>query len=176
MRTRPERRPTPATRAATALALAAALLAAAGAQAHGDSHPPRSAPAAGPPDDTQHDWGRAGDPRRVQRTVELAMDDRMRFVPALLRVRLGETLRLRVRNQGALLHELVIGTESELDAHAELMRRHPGMEHDAPYMAHVAPRRQGEIVWHFNRRGQFHFGCLLPGHWEAGMRGRIHVE
>lgn len=168
-------------RGAAALALAAALLALLAlpgtATAHGDAHAGRAAPAAPAAlDDTQHDWGRAGDPARVDRSVLLDMSDRMRFQPALLRVRLGETLRLRVRNRGALLHELVIGTEAELAAHAELMRRHPGMEHDAPYMAHVAPRRQGELVWQFNRAGRFHFGCLVPGHWEAGMRGVIVVE
>jgi len=39
----------------------------------------------------------------------------------------------------------------------------------------VAAGRQGDIVWTFNRAGTFHFGCLIPGHWEAGMRGLIHV-
>lgn len=42
-------------------------------------------------------------------------------------------------------------------------------------MAHVAPGRTGEIVWHFNRAGEFDFACLIPGHHEAGMVGRIKV-
>lgn len=43
-------------------------------------------------------------------------------------------------------------------------------------MAHVAPGQTGEIVWHFNRPGDFEFACLIPGHFEAGMVRRIRVE
>lgn len=132
---------------------------------------PRAAPSS-----EQHDWGREGDPQRATRTLTVDMSDRMRFSPELLQVKLGETVRLRVTNHGAAMHELVIGTEAELAAHAELMKKHPGMEHDAPYMAHVAPRRQADLVWTFNRAGTFHYGCLIPGHWEAGMRGLIQVR
>ncbi len=161
------------TRRHAGLWLATALVAPGIASGHGDAKhqgDPRA------PSDEQHPWGREGDPRHVSRTITLAMRDAMRFSPDRLQVRLGETLRLRVRNRGALLHELVIGTEAELAAHAELMRRHPGMEHDAPYMAHVAAGRHGDIVWNFNRAGTFHFACLIPGHWEAGMRGQVHVR
>lgn len=141
--------------------------------AHGETHPakPRAAPST-----EQHDWGREGDPSRVTRTLTIDMSDRMRFSPDVVKVRLGDTVRLRVKNSGAAMHELVIGTEAELVAHAELMKKHPGMEHDAPYMAHVAPRRQADLVWTFNRAGTFHYGCLIPGHWEAGMKGLIQVQ
>jgi uncharacterized cupredoxin-like copper-binding protein len=49
------------------------------------------------------------------------------------------------------------------------------MEHEEPYMSHVAPGKRGEIVWQFNRAGEFDFACLLPGHYEAGMVGKIKV-
>jgi uncharacterized cupredoxin-like copper-binding protein len=70
----------------------------------------------------------------------------------------------------------VIGTERELKEHAALMQKFPKMEHDEPYMAHVAPGRTGEIVWLFNRAGEFEFACLIPGHFEAGMVGKIKVS
>jgi uncharacterized cupredoxin-like copper-binding protein len=70
----------------------------------------------------------------------------------------------------------VIGTPKELQEHAEMMRKHPNMEHDEPYMAHVSPGKTGDIVWTFNREGDFEFACLLPGHFEAGMRGTIRVR
>lgn len=123
----------------------------------------------------QQPWGIAGDARRVSRTITLRMTDGMRFHPDRIRVRLGETIRFRLRNEGRMLHEMVIGTRAVLDEHAELMRRFPDMEHDEPWMAHVAPGGTGEIVWHFNRAGEFHFACLIPGHHEAGMKGRILV-
>ena len=75
-----------------------------------------------------------------------------------------------------VLHELVIGTRTALDEHTELMKKYPEMEHDEPYMAHVGPGQHGEIVWRFNRIGEFDFACLIPGHYQAGMKGRIVVR
>jgi uncharacterized cupredoxin-like copper-binding protein len=43
-------------------------------------------------------------------------------------------------------------------------------------MAHVAPGRTGRIVWTFNRPGDFDFACLVAGHYQAGMVGRITVS
>ena len=123
----------------------------------------------------QKAWGIAGKAARVTRTIEIAMSDAMRFSPAAIDVRQGEVVRLVVRNEGALLHELVIGTKPALAEHAALMAKHPGMEHDEPYMAHVSPGKKGELVWEFNRPGEFHFACLVAGHYQAGMVGTIKV-
>jgi uncharacterized cupredoxin-like copper-binding protein len=123
----------------------------------------------------QQAWGIAGNGDEVTRTVEIRMSDRMRFTPDRLTVRVGETVRFVVFNEGRLMHELVIGSKPVLDRHAELMRKFPNMEHDEPYMAHVAPGRRGEIVWKFNRAGEFDFGCLVPGHYESGMIGKVTV-
>jgi uncharacterized cupredoxin-like copper-binding protein len=103
------------------------------------------------------------------------MTDNMRFTPDKLDIRLGETVRLVMRNDGKLLHELVIGTRKDLDEHAALMMKFPGMEHDEPYMAHVPPGKTGQIVWTFNRAGEFDFACLIAGHYQAGMVGKIKV-
>jgi uncharacterized cupredoxin-like copper-binding protein len=80
-----------------------------------------------------------------------------------------------IRNAGKMLHEMVIGTKQELDEHAALMAKFPDMEHDEPFMAHVAPGKTGLIVWNFNRPGQFHYACLIAGHYQAGMVGSIQV-
>jgi uncharacterized cupredoxin-like copper-binding protein len=154
-------------------ALAATLLLApAVASAHGDTSHEKPA---GPVVREQKPWGIAGDAKAVSRTIEVTMTDNMRFVPDFIEVRQGETLRLVHRNRGKLMHEFVLGTRKELDEHAALMKRFPTMEHDEPYMAHVAPGKTGEIVWHFNRAGEFDFACLIPGHYDAGMVGRIKV-
>ncbi|MEW6693862.1 MAG: cupredoxin family protein [Pseudomonadota bacterium] len=144
-----------------------------GPQGHGSGHDMHQRSAL-PPE--QKPWGIAGDPARVTRTIEVRMSDDMRFTPDRITVREGETVRLRAVNRGRVLHELVIGTDAELAAHAELMKQHPDMEHDEPYMAHVPPGRRGEIVWHFNRPGTFAFACLIPGHFDAGMRGTVIVQ
>ena len=150
-----------------ALALAAPLV-----LAHGDTH---KAPATAAPKE-QKPWGIGGDAAAARRTIEIRMDDAMRFTPARIEVREGETVRFRVRNAGKVLHEMVIGTPEELKAHAEMMKKHPGMEHDEPFMSHVAAGKSGDIVWNFNRTGTFQFACLIPGHFEAGMLGTIVVQ
>lgn len=104
------------------------------------------------------------------------MSDRLRFTPAEISVRKGEVVRLVVRNSGKLEHEFVLGTLPELKEHAQLMQKHAGMEHDAPHMAHVAPGKLGSIAWQFTEPGEFYYGCLVPGHFEAGMLGRIVVR
>ena len=104
------------------------------------------------------------------------MTDDMRFAPHKIEVREGETVRLRAENRGKVLHEIVLGTKADLDAHAEMMARHPGMEHDEPHMAHVAAGQRGDIVWTFNRPGTFDFACLIAGHYQAGMTGTITVR
>ncbi len=124
----------------------------------------------------QKPWGIAGDAKAAKRTIEVSMSDAMRFTPDRIEVKQGETIRFVLRNRGKLLHEFVIGTKAELDAHAALMAKHPGMEHDEPYMAHVAPGKSGQIVWTFNRSGDFDFACLIAGHYSAGMTGRIVVK
>jgi uncharacterized cupredoxin-like copper-binding protein len=139
---------------------------------HGDAkHDPKP----GPISTEQKPFGREGDPAKVTRTVDIDMSDRMRFHPAQLTVRQGDTVRFRVQNSGKVLHELVLGTRAELKAHAELMQKHPGMEHDEPHMVHVGPGKSATLVWQFNRAGEFYYGCLVPGHFEAGMVGRIVV-
>lgn len=150
--------------------LGAILLGASPAWAHGDK-----ADTHAPVVKEQKDWGIAGDAKDVRRTITLVMTDNMRFTPDRIEVKQGETVRLRIQNKGQLLHELVLGTPAELAAHAEQMLKHPGMEHDEPYMTHVKPGQRGEIIWTFNRAGQFEFACLIAGHFQAGMKGRITV-
>lgn len=124
----------------------------------------------------EYGFGRQGDPKNVTRTIAIDMSDRMRFSPAETTVREGETIRFVVTNKGKMLHEMVIGTMHELKAHADLMEKHPGMEHDEPYMAHVKAGEMQELVWQFTKGGEFYFACLIPGHFEAGMLGKIKVS
>lgn len=163
----------PLNRLALHLVAAAALLTGSGAAwAHGNA-PHATVKAA--MSAQQQDWGIAGNAKAVQRTITLRMGDDMRFAPAHIEVREGETVRLVVQNRGQLLHEIVLGTQASLAQHAEMMLKHPGMEHDEPYMAHVKAGRKGDLVWTFNRPGRFDFACLIPGHYQAGMVGTINV-
>jgi uncharacterized cupredoxin-like copper-binding protein len=121
-------------------------------------------------------YGRAGDPAKARRTVQIGMDDQMHFMPGDLKVRKGQTVRFVVSNDGVLMHEMVIGTMKDLKKHAELMKKFPGMDHDEPHMVHVAPGKRGDLTWQFTKTGEFYYACLIPGHLEAGMIAKITVK
>lgn len=153
---------------------AAALIAASfGAQAHQENHGKQKSAQV---TREQKPWGIAGNAKSVTRTIQIAMSDNMRFTPDRVEVKQGETIRFVVRNTGKVLHEMVIGTRKELDEHAALMVKFPSMEHDEPYQAHVPAGKTGEMIWHFNRAGDFEFACLIAGHYQAGMVGKIKVS
>ena len=138
-------------------------------QAHSHDSKPASAQKA------QAAWGIAAEARAATRTITIDMSDAMRFTPASIEVKQGEVIRFDVANSGKLPHEMVIGTRKALEEHAAQMAKAPHAQHDATGMVNVAPGRKGEFTWHFNRVGEFDFACLVPGHLQAGMAGRIKV-
>jgi uncharacterized cupredoxin-like copper-binding protein len=151
--------------------LFAALLAGGSAAAHDDAHHSMPGHAAPP-----LPFGHAADPARAKRSITIGMDDRLRFTPAKVAVRKGEVVRFVVSNSGKLPHEFILGTLAELKEHAQIMQKHPGMEHDAPHMAQVAPGNSRSVTWQFTQSGEFYYGCLVPGHFEAGMLGKVVVR
>ena len=159
----------------TTLAFAVLVWAASTAFAHGDAHMTKK-PAYDASKVEERAFGREGDPKRVTRTVKLDMTDAFRFTPADITVKRGETVKFVVANSGKVLHEMVLGTTEELKAHAELMKKFPDMEHADANMAHVKPGAKGEIVWQFTKACEYQFACLIPGHYEAGMVGKVVVK
>ena len=123
----------------------------------------------------QKEWGIAGDAKDIKRTIKISMSDTMRFTPDMIAVKQGDTVRISLKNNGKILHEMVIGTKKELEEHAALMVKFPTMEHEEPYMAHIPPGKTGQIIWTFNKAGEFDFACLIAGHYQAGMVGKIKV-
>lgn len=120
--------------------------------------------------------GQPGKAENVNRTITITMSDTMRYNPAHITARQGETIKFIVRNSGKMKHELVLGTEKELKAHYELMKKNPEMAHEEDNMVTVLPGASGEIVWHFTKAGKIDFACLLPGHYDAGMKGFVSVK
>lgn len=149
-------------------------LAASIAGAHGETG--QANKAFDPAQAEQKEFGIAGDPAKVTRTVHLSMSDKMRFTPGRLAVKQGDTVKFVITNKGRMLHEMVLGTRKDLQQHADMMKRFPDMEHDEPYMAHVKPGKTEEMVWTFNQPGEFDYACLIPGHFQAGMIGKIVVS
>lgn len=128
-------------------------------------------------DDTA--YGKPGDPKKPARVVTIAMSERdgkMLFTPDRIEIRRGEQVKFALRNNGELDHELVLATLEENLKHAIEMQKNPDMEHDDPNAKRLAPKKTGEIVWQFTKAGEFDFSCLIPGHREAGMTGKVIVK
>ena len=123
--------------------------------------------------------GEPGDPKKPAQVIVVTMregDGEMLFFPERLEVRKGEQVRFLLRNNGLLDHEFVVATTEENLKHAEEMRKNPDMEHDDPNAKRITSKKASELVWKFTKAGQFEFGCLIPGHREAGMTGIIVVK
>jgi uncharacterized cupredoxin-like copper-binding protein len=120
--------------------------------------------------------GQPGKTENISRTVTITMLDSMRYSPASVTVKQGETIRFIVKNSGKIKHEMVLGTEKELKEHYELMKKTPEMEHADENMVTVPPGESGEIIWQFTKAGKIDFACLIPGHYDAGMKGTVKVK
>ena len=124
-------------------------------------------------------YGRPGDPQQPSRLIVVTMkeaDGKMLFEPASITVRKGEQIRFRLDNIGALDHEFLLGTPQEIAEHGEMMKAMPDMKHDDLNAKQVAAKAWGDLLWHFTRAGELDFACLIPGHREAGMSGKIIVK
>ena len=123
--------------------------------------------------------GEPGDPKKPARIVQVTMgemDGKMMFMPAKVEVQKGEQVKFVLRNNGELDHEFILATTAENLKHGEAMKKNPDMEHDDPNGKRLAPKKADEIVWKFTKAGEFEYGCLIPGHREAGMIGTIIVK
>lgn len=149
------------------LALAAVTLAAitAALPARGHEHHAHESYAAGQP----------GDPAKPSRTIEVEMSE-MAFQPARIEVKRGEQIRFVIRNAGYEDHEFLLATAEENLKHAEVMKKHPHMEHDDPNGVRLAPKKSAEILWKFTHAGTFEYSCLIPDHREFGMIGKVTVK
>ncbi|MER8376238.1 cupredoxin family protein [Mesorhizobium sp. M1338] len=123
--------------------------------------------------------GNPGEAGKAKRTINISMsekdDGKMLFQPAVLRVKKGETVRLKFVNKGQVDHEFVMDVHEGIREHKALMEKFPDMEHADPNAIRLAPGARGEIIWTFANAGDFGFGCLVPGHYDSGMKGDINV-
>ncbi len=148
------------------------------ATGHAHGHEGNAAHGASPAD--QH----LNDPvaQVVSRSIEIRMDDQMRFTPNQIDVQAGETIRFVVHNAGKVEHELVLGHEQAIREHAQAMKRdaaqgkaHGADHHSSGAAITVAPGETGQLVVTFPKAGTLQMACLIPGHFEAGMKGSLTV-
>lgn len=128
----------------------------------------------------QMEVGQPGTSAEVDRTVKVRMyeteDGQYLYEPRELAVEAGETVHFDIVNEGENPHELVLDTMPKNAEHMELMAKFPEMEHDDPNAVRLEPGEKGSIIWTFSNSGSFEFACLMPGHYEAGMRSPVTVN
>lgn len=141
--------------------------------------------------------GEAGNAADVDQVIEVKMYDNY-YEPEKLDIKKGQTVRFVVKNLGELVHEFNIGTAAMHAAHQEememmvehgmlepdkinhdMMKMDMGngpMEHNDPNSILLEPNKDGEIIWRFSEDAKLEFACNIPGHYDSGMMGNIHLE
>ena len=123
--------------------------------------------------------GEPGDPTKPYRTVAVTIsegNEKMSYAPPEIDVWTGEQVKLVVKNAGMLKHEFFLDSFKHNASHKNEMQKNPEMEHDDPNAESSEPGQQKEILWRFSKPGTFEFTCLIPGHYEAGMHGKVVVK
>lgn len=148
-------------------------------------------------------FGEPAPASRAGRTVEITLGD-MFYRPSSLDVQAGETVRFVLKNEGSVLHEFNLGTAALHARHQQEMlkmqqdglltptamkpgghmsghgmERDPGaapMHHDDPNSVLVEPGKTAELTWTFKNASGLEFACNVPGHYQAGMVGRLSVR
>jgi uncharacterized cupredoxin-like copper-binding protein len=119
--------------------------------------------------------GEPGNPNKPARTIEIEMNE-MAYTPSHIEVKRGEQIRFKIHNAGREDHEFLLATTKQNLAHAEVMKKHPHMEHDEPNGVRLAPKQSAEILWKFTHAGTFEYSCLIPDHRDYGMIGHVTVK
>jgi len=137
-------------------------------------------------------FGHPAPAAKATRTVEVTLGD-MYFEPRSLEVKAGETVRFVVINKGQVAHEFNLGDAAMHAAHQKEMLAMAqmdhskmghggmdhgnmgGMQHDDPNMVMVQPGQRGELTWTFSRSAPIEFACNVPGHYQAGMVGKLNI-
>lgn len=152
---------------------------------------------------SQHyDFGHPAGAAEATRSVEIRMGE-MFYGPASLQVKAGETVRFVLKNEGILLHEFGLGSAAMHAEHQKQMARmleqglltptgmahrdhahmghgtdaggHGMLQHDDPNSVLVEPGKNAELTWTFTRAAELEFACNIPGHYQAGMTGRLRI-
>lgn len=142
-------------------------------------------------------FGHAAPASQATRTIEVTLGD-MYFEPKAVEVKAGETVRFVLTNKGQLLHEFNLGNAAMHAQHQQEMLKMQqsgmltstgikhmdmdhgsmagmGMKHDDANSVFVEPGKTAELTWRFAKTANLEFACNIPGHYQAGMVGRLTI-
>lgn len=147
------------------------------AMAHGEHGPvDKNIRVENPIEAVSTSFGRMGSSREISRTVEIDMSEDRRIAPSDISVNQGETIRFLIRNSSKELHAFMLGSAAEIDDRASEVKSGALTVEDGMSSRRVAPGRSVELVWEFTTEGIFEIACLVTGHADPVMRGRISVR
>lgn len=120
-------------------------------------------------------FGHPGAPGAHVRVIHIQALD-LSFEPKSITVQRGETVKFVITNKSPVTHEFVIGDPVLQTEHEKEMQTMPGMPmHDVNGVA-LPPGLTRELVWTFTRDGVVEYACHVPGHFAAGMVGKIIIQ
>ncbi|WP_192552089.1 plastocyanin/azurin family copper-binding protein [Pseudomonas sp. IzPS59] len=149
-----------------------------------------------------YDFGQPAPAAKASRSIEVVMGD-MSFDPKAIDIKAGETIRFVLVNKGQLLHEFNLGDAAMHAKHQQemLQMQQSGMltptgmkemshdmagmdhgsmghvmKHDDPNSVLVEPGKTAELTWTFSKATSLEFACNIPGHYQAGMVGKLTVS
>jgi uncharacterized cupredoxin-like copper-binding protein len=150
-----------------------------------------------------YDFGQPATAAQATRSVEVVMGD-MSFDPKAIEIKAGETVRFVLVNKGQLLHEFNLGDAAMHARHQQEMLQMQqsgmlmptgmkamdhgsmatmdhsseghGMKHNDPNSVLVEPGKTTELTWTFTKATNLEFACNIPGHYQAGMVGKLTVS
>jgi len=146
-----------------------------------------------------YDFGQPATTAEATRSVEVVMGD-MSFTPTAIEIKAGETVRFVLVNKGQLLHEFNLGDAAMHAKHQQEMLQmqqsgmltptgmkemdhgsmagmdHGSMKHNDPNSVLVEPGKTAELTWTFSKATSLEFACNIPGHYQAGMVGKLTVS
>ncbi|MFJ2467694.1 plastocyanin/azurin family copper-binding protein [Pseudomonas sp. NPDC087615] len=147
-------------------------------------------------------FGEPAPAAKATRSIEVVMAD-LSFDPKTIQVKAGETVRFVLVNKGQLLHEFNLGDAAMHAKHQQEMLQMQqsgmltptgmkemshdmagmdhgamshGMKHDDPNSVLVEPGKTAELTWTFSKATRLEFACNIPGHYQAGMVGKLTVS
>ncbi|MGH8307651.1 MAG: cupredoxin domain-containing protein [Gammaproteobacteria bacterium] len=125
---------------------------------------------------TEHfPYGHPGSSGKPATVIHIQALDTLRFRPESITVHRGETVKFVVSNDGKLTHEFVIGDAALQAAHEKEMQAMAGKPmHDVNGIT-LPPGQTKTLVWTFTRDGVTEYACHEPGHFAAGMVGKITI-
>ncbi|WP_386370290.1 hypothetical protein [Sulfitobacter aestuarii] len=100
----------------------------------------------------------------------------MRFSPQALHVKSGMTMRVTFRNESPREHAIYLGAQHEVEKLRSRRAAHPQAPIDTTDTLRIPAGGDAQLIWRFTGTEPVDFLCLLPGHFEAGLRGLFVVH